>query len=338
MSKELKAAIDANDPKRAREAAKSITDWKRKLPNAGPPLTYACKIGADAVIEVLLKAGAPMPQGGYEGNHPFAIAAENGHVKVLKKLAARGVPPEVAEHVLFSAIIDRREEVAHAVLESCQPKITQMMVYFATQSKKGRLLDALVKGGADVNVPNDGKHNRELKGITAMHQAASRGDVAAVKMLAQHGADVNAVDACNRTPLIHLAAEARFDKRFGDDGEYLEAALRLLKLRVQANAKDRFGNDALMHHQWTCLCDKTKVNKKFASLLSRAGASGGGKTWELFVAVCDDNTAAAKRAISKGADVNHISPPPAAVTPLVWANSPEMVDLLVAAGADPNKR
>src|SRR5262245_49124057 len=120
MSKELKAAIDANDPKRAREAAKSITDWKCKLPKADAPLTYACKVGADAVIEVLLTAGAPIPQGGYEGNHPFAIAADSGHVNVLKKLAARGIPPEVVQHVLFSAIIDRRDEVAHAVLENCQ--------------------------------------------------------------------------------------------------------------------------------------------------------------------------------------------------------------------------
>src|SRR5262245_33067866 len=259
MSNELKAAIDANDPKRARAAAKSITDWKRKLPKANAPLAYACKIGADAVVHELLDAGAPLPEGGYEGHHPFAIAAENGHVNVLRKLAPRGVSAEILDHALFMAIYDGREEVVQGILDCCRPTITQMMVFYATLKGNGRLLRALVKHGVDVNVANDGKKNQDLKGITAMHQAASHGEVGAIKLLARHRANMNALDAGRRTPLMRLAAEARFDRRFGDKADYADVASHLLKLGARADAKDRFGNDALMYHEWTCLCDRTKV-------------------------------------------------------------------------------
>ncbi len=54
MSKALKAAIEANDPAATAKAAKTVKDFSRKLPKADEPLAYACQLGADAVINVLL--------------------------------------------------------------------------------------------------------------------------------------------------------------------------------------------------------------------------------------------------------------------------------------------
>src|ERR1043166_3963403 len=111
MSKALKAAIEANDPVAAQKALKTVKDLSRKLPKTDPPLPYACARGADAVVEVLIHAGAPIPISGYEGNHPFCIAAENGHTKVIDALARHNVPENVASHALFIATLADKETV-----------------------------------------------------------------------------------------------------------------------------------------------------------------------------------------------------------------------------------
>lgn len=55
MSKALKAAIEANDADVVRQALKSVKDRNRKLPGAKAPLPYACEVGADKVLEVLIR-------------------------------------------------------------------------------------------------------------------------------------------------------------------------------------------------------------------------------------------------------------------------------------------
>src|SRR5689334_9546189 len=71
MSKALKAAIEANDPAATSKALKTVKDLSRKLPKGEAPLAHACKVGSDAVIDVLLEAGAPLRgKSDFEGNHP----------------------------------------------------------------------------------------------------------------------------------------------------------------------------------------------------------------------------------------------------------------------------
>lgn len=59
MSEDLKKAIEANDAEATRAATQKVKNWFRELPNARPPVPYACERGANRALEVLLEAGAP---------------------------------------------------------------------------------------------------------------------------------------------------------------------------------------------------------------------------------------------------------------------------------------
>src|SRR5437764_4646190 len=58
MAKGLKEAIEANDPAAVAAALKGVKDINRKLPGAAAPLVYACEVGADKILDTLIKAGA----------------------------------------------------------------------------------------------------------------------------------------------------------------------------------------------------------------------------------------------------------------------------------------
>src|SRR5688500_7573828 len=133
MSKALKAAIEANDPAAAAKAMKTVKDLGRRLPGALPAAMYAVQRGADAALDVLLEAGAPLkPIDGYAGNSPFALAAEHGHTHVMRKLHERGlVTAAQLDHVVVTAITDAREPVLRFALETFKPPVTPQMMHLA---------------------------------------------------------------------------------------------------------------------------------------------------------------------------------------------------------------
>jgi hypothetical protein len=113
-------------------------------------------MGAVAVVEVLLDARAPSKSDGYEGNHPFAIAAEHGHAKVVAVLARRGVAENVVAHALFHSVFTGQEEVVRTILEMCKPPVPQRVLEISTWWKDGKIFKRLLEYGADVNAANDG--------------------------------------------------------------------------------------------------------------------------------------------------------------------------------------
>ena len=68
------------------------------------------------------------------------------------------------------------------------------LLHMACASGDARLVLALVKRGADVNVQN-------IFGSTALHCATSHGDANVAAILLQHGAEPNVVDEDGDTPL-----------------------------------------------------------------------------------------------------------------------------------------
>ena len=123
MSKQLKLAIEQNDPELARNAVKSVKDPNRKLPGGTTPLLPACTLGADKVLPVLVEAGARVKgTDSYAGNHPFRVAAKNGRTEVLSKLVEMGqAPDDVIDNALFVAAIDAREDVLRFLVEHYRP-------------------------------------------------------------------------------------------------------------------------------------------------------------------------------------------------------------------------
>ncbi len=152
MSKALKSAIEVNDPVAAAEAVK---DLSRKMPGATTPLLYACQTGADAVIDVLLDAGAP-PKGvdNYAGNSPFVVAMQHGHTNVMRRLHARGVvTPEQVDHAMFVAVTEGRVEALRFILRDLRQRPGGNLMHHATRTAAWApaLLGLLAEHGADVN-------------------------------------------------------------------------------------------------------------------------------------------------------------------------------------------
>ncbi len=358
MSKALKAAIEANDAAAVRMAMTSLKDLTKKLPKAEAPTAYAAEVGADAAMAALLEGGAPVvtrtprPFG-----HPFAIAANKGHVGVMKVLAAHGgLSAEVVDHVLYRVVLRGDIAAAKIILELCRPAVGQRTMEAATQWSDGRLLTLLLEHGADVDARNDGKNHYESLGVTALHEAAWAGQTQSAQMLLDAGADVNARDALGRTALMRLAerideleGEKRRLEKIGsilkrsiglrgdcDPPDGIQAMRLLLGRGADARLTDRSGNDALAYQQWASLVDGREPSSDGVALLRAAGAVGAAATVELFRGIRADDVPAIRAAIQAGADVNRRMPQQGP-TPLMWCRSVQAVEALLAAGADPNR-
>src|SRR5205823_3706226 len=102
MPKGLKEAIEANDPAAVAAALKGVKDINRKLPGAAAPLVYACEVGADKILDTLIKAGAVAEKKNmYGGETPFWAAAEHGRFAAMKRLMEL---KQVSEETLAFAV------------------------------------------------------------------------------------------------------------------------------------------------------------------------------------------------------------------------------------------
>lgn len=366
----LKAAIETNDADAVRKIAKTVKDWSRKLPGSNTPVAFACEIGADQALAALIEAGAPVADGeGHFGTDPLTIAEAKEQLGVMQVLADSGkVLSASVDNALYNSARYGRESTARLIMERFKPAVPALTVSLANRWKEGRIIDALVAHGADVNVGDNGVHDRDFKGRTAMHLAAREGDFDGIRRLAEHGGNLNARDVHGRTPLMYLAevmpglvlAKKRREERekepvtpekaaflqriaaqmgpYGDrdPADGMKAAHTLLELGADAKATDVDGNDALAYCEWECRREPEKFPEEFSILMQQSGAKGGAATFALFQAVSDTNLEAAGRAISDGADVNAVCPGGRA-TPLCWSSSLDMMKLLLSAGADPTK-
>jgi len=357
MSKALKEAIERNDPAAAAKAVAKVKDLGRRMPGATTPILYACQRGADAVIDVLLDAGAP-PKGvdGYVGNSPLVIAMQHGHMGLMKRLVERGVvTKEQTDHAMFVAVLEGRVERLRFMLHELRLPPTAQLMHHATRTDgwAPELIRAFAEHGGDVAAAWDGRGDRD--GRRPMHTAATNGSPSAVRTLAGLGADVNVRDDLGRTPIMRLARSisglcmhnsnmARVRKlaaegkaRMGRDTEDSdpEATLAaLIELGGDASLTDHAGNDALAHYQQECERDRQEPEQGIVEILTKAGAKGGGVKAKLFEAIRSGDVEAVRAALSDGADAN--ASDPYGTTPLAAASNPKVIDVLLAAGADVN--
>ena len=331
MSKQLKAAIEANDPAATQVALKNVKDINRRLPGADTPLHYACQMGADRVLEILVKAGARVPRRFDPLEDPFAMAAERDHVAVLKRMIELGLTfPEQVEEVLSSAAMEGWFNVFEYLLDELKPPITARLFRLAAEAKNRAMIESLIRRGGDINAQEPEKASNP--GSTPMHSAAEGGgDPAVLKMLVSCGANPNARDPSGKTPLMTLA-----EGLANQPTDTATAVLKLLlSLGADARLLDNYGNDALCYYE-ASLSSRMKPNATIRGAFLRAGAAGLEATGVLFEAIRVGDVRKVAKAIAAGAEVNRISPLRA--TPLAWSNdSLEITEMLLNAGADPNR-
>jgi uncharacterized protein len=203
-------------------------------------------------------------------------------------------------------------------------------------------------------------HVRDAYGHTALMLATKIGFLGTVTMLHQHGADINTVNHCGTTPLIAASSK-----------KHIDMVIHLLKAGANVQAVDSKGQTALvaavhqnsipivqllLNHgadlnakntagQNILFCAVFKGHMFMMELLVKRGLSITAVAFDgttlLMVAACEGHKAAAEWLIQRGLAVNAADSAGYTALHITCASSvrddPDMIDLLLASGADVNQ-
>jgi ankyrin repeat protein len=187
------------------------------------PLSEAARVANTKLIEMLLDAGADPNRANDDGETPLMLAARTGALKVAEVLVAHKADVNVRERfreqsaLMWAAAEGHSEMVAFLISKGAKVNVratandwpNQMtseprvqyrptggltpLLYAARGGCMG-CIEALIKGGADVDMPNP-------DGMTPLMMAIDNSHYEAAKYLLDHGANPHTWDWWGRTPL-----------------------------------------------------------------------------------------------------------------------------------------
>ena len=179
------------------------------------PLLYAARDGRDEIARILIEAGADVGRAEANGIAPLLMAVLNDHGRVARQLLAAGADPNQDDFwgrtPLWAAVEYRNLDMNNREQDSPT----------GNGVDRGPLLEliaALIEAGADVNartreVPPSRRWLYSLNdvswvdftGQTPFLRAALSGDVEAMRLLLEHGADPSIATFAGTTPLMAAA-------------------------------------------------------------------------------------------------------------------------------------
>ncbi len=159
------------------EAAKVLIENRADV-NAANRYNYTPLLSATAgghldIVDVLVTAGADLNVRNFEGTNALLLAASSGSMDLLEYMLEKG---------LDIASVDSGGGG---------------LIHYAAWGGSVDIIEATLERGADVNL-------RALRDRTPILEAAEQGHVEAVRLLIQKGADVNARNDENEIPLHNL--------------------------------------------------------------------------------------------------------------------------------------
>jgi len=204
------AAILTGDASIIHSAIQHRVDVNRLGSHGTPPVVLASVKGFNAILQLLVSAGADVNQPDRNGGiTALQAAAQLGHAQIIRTLAAAGANLEAP----FG-----------------DPKITALSL--AVRHSHWAAAEALVEAGANLNVHIEGPGWPEAEcGITPLIFAASLNNVAFVKLLIDRKADLERRKTDGVTALIAAAFNG-----------HLEVVRELVKAGAIVDAT--VGNDA----------------------------------------------------------------------------------------------
>ncbi len=141
------------------------------------PLSYAASAGHQEILEMLVKAGASLDMPNSEGRTALANAAGNGNIRMV-----------------ITLLNAAQEQGVKLALEPA--------LHLAAEKGFGRVLELLIKAGADVNKP-DGDSR------TPLMKAATSDSTEALDILLKAGAKPETADAHGMSAYDHAVANGK---------------------------------------------------------------------------------------------------------------------------------
>jgi ankyrin repeat protein len=241
-------------------------------------------------------------------------AAMYGNLLQVQQLIAAGVDGNLLQvQQLIAAGVDVN------AIAACN----RTALSLAIQGGKIPVIQVLLKAGADPNLPDETDDalaaNSPLMEASSTFFATNRGDM--VRLLIQHGANLNQQDAGGRTALMQALGYS--------DINVIET---LVKSGADLDIQDNEGNTVLM---------MAELNKsiKLIDLLKQAGASQQGlKEVELLHAIDRGDIDRIKVLLPENLNLNIRLGQTTMLCRAAYEGYPEVAKLLIEAGADVNKR
>jgi ankyrin repeat protein len=214
-------------------------------------MLLAAREGNMEAARALLTGGADINQpSASDKTSPLVIAITNGHYDLAKFLLDHGADPNLATVDGLTPLYDAEDTEWAEVGWGPNPITLQERVTYLD------LMKALLEHGANPNARlikplwfRPTSHNQEWvdkKGATAFWRAAQSSDVAAMRLLKEHGADTNLATDEGVTPLMVAAGlgwGANATRNVPDS--WLAAVQYCVELGADLNAKDAYNYTAL---------------------------------------------------------------------------------------------
>ena len=157
------------------------------------PLHVTCEIGGLKLVQTLIDHGASLNALDKDGNTPLDIAVRSERFEILKMfLQCKGCfPLHVACETGKLGTV--RVLMKYGVDPSALDESNHTPLMIAVQNERHEIVKALLHDyGCDPNI----------KGNLLLHEACGMGNLSLVETLITHGADLNALDESNHTPLM----------------------------------------------------------------------------------------------------------------------------------------
>ena len=191
------------------------------------PLYLAARGGHSAVVAALLAAGADPKAATSNGTTALMIAAASGDTRTITALVENGSDINAKDEakgetaLMFAAAFNRADAVKLLLAKGADHKVTTKIVDLFALTSPGEEQMNRGRGGAqparvDIAGATRGYRYNELissqGGMTALHFAARQGFSDVVKALVEGGADINQLNAGDRTsPLLIAIINGHFD-------------------------------------------------------------------------------------------------------------------------------
>jgi ankyrin len=202
--------VNADDLDGARRLLKAGADPDGETERGVTPLSLAIANGNAAMVELLLDAGAKATRTEPSGETLLMRAAQGGVLPVVKLLLQHGAAADEREAqfgqtaLMYAARAGHADIVATLLAAGARPGLATRMAeappFIAPNSVPGFGFGVgILRGG----VPADrGRREPRPGGLTALHYAARHDHVEVAKLLIAAGAEVNAREANDITPLL----------------------------------------------------------------------------------------------------------------------------------------